>query len=48
VAIWAGLEKFKYHQADRLNITYEHETRAVGFEQLINAFYKYQSSRAHE
>jgi len=48
VAIWAGLEKFKYHQADRLNIIYEDETRAVGFEQLINAFYKYQSSRAHE
>jgi len=46
--IWTGLEKFKFHQADRLNITYEHEIRSVGFEQLITAFYKYQSSRTHE
>jgi osmoprotectant transport system ATP-binding protein len=46
--IWSGLEKFKYHQSDRLNITYEKETRSVGFEQLINAFYKYQSNRTHE
>ncbi|HTD41251.1 MAG TPA: ABC transporter ATP-binding protein [Mucilaginibacter sp.] len=48
VAIWAGLEKFNYHQADLLNITHEHETRSVGFEQLIAAFYKYQSNRTHE
>jgi osmoprotectant transport system ATP-binding protein len=46
--IWTGMEKFKYHQADRLNITHEQETRSVGFEQLITAFYKYQSSRTHE
>jgi osmoprotectant transport system ATP-binding protein len=46
--IWSGLEKFKYHQSDRLNITYEKETRSVGFEQLITAFYKYQSNRTHE
>jgi len=46
--IWAGLEKFKFHQADRLNITHEHETRSIRFEQLITAFYKYQSTRAHE
>jgi osmoprotectant transport system ATP-binding protein len=46
--IWTGMEKFKYHQADRLNITHEHETRSVGFEQLITAFYRYQSNRAHE
>jgi osmoprotectant transport system ATP-binding protein len=48
MVIWAGLEKFKFHQADRLNITHEHETRSIRFEQLITAFYKYQSSRAHE
>jgi osmoprotectant transport system ATP-binding protein len=46
--IWTGMEKFKYHQSDRLNITHEHETRSVGFEQLIMAFYQYQSNRAHE
>jgi hypothetical protein len=42
------LEKFKYHEADRLNITHEQETRSVGFEQLMSAFYKYQSNRTHE
>jgi osmoprotectant transport system ATP-binding protein len=46
--IWSALEKFKYHQSDRLNITCEKETKSVGFEQLTNAFYKYQSNRAHE
>jgi osmoprotectant transport system ATP-binding protein len=46
--IWSGLEKFKYHQTDRLNITHEKETRSVGFEQLITAFYKYQTNRTHE
>jgi len=46
--IWAGLEQFKYHHFDRLNITHEHETRSVGFEQLMSAFYKYQSNHAHE
>jgi osmoprotectant transport system ATP-binding protein len=48
VAIWTGLEKFKYHQADYLNITHKQETRSIGFEQLIAAFYKYQSNRTHE
>src|SRR6201996_716841 len=33
--IWSGLEKFKYHKADRLNITHEEETRSIRFEQLI-------------
>ncbi|MDB5023972.1 MAG: transporter ATP-binding protein [Mucilaginibacter sp.] len=46
--IWTGMEKFKYHQTDRLNIAYEHETRSVEFKQLITAFYQYQSNRAHE
>ena len=46
--IWSGLEKFKYHQSDKLNVTHDHETRSVGFEQLITAFYKYQSNRTHE
>ncbi len=46
--IWSGLEKFKYHKADYLNITHHKETRSVGFEQLITAFYKYQSNRTHE
>ncbi|MGZ3813317.1 MAG: ABC transporter ATP-binding protein [Mucilaginibacter sp.] len=46
--VWTGLEQFKYQQADHLNITYGQETRSVGFEQLMSAFYNYQSSRSHE
>jgi osmoprotectant transport system ATP-binding protein len=46
--IWSGLEKFKYHQVDRLNITLENEIRSVGFKQLMSAFYQYQSKRGHE
>ena len=47
-AVWTGLEKFKLHQADRLNVTHKQETKSIGFEQLINAFYKYQSNSTHE
>jgi len=46
--IWAGMEKFKHHQSERLNITHDQETRSVGFEQLVTAFYKYQSKHTHE
>lgn len=46
--IWSGLEQFKHHHSDRLNVHHENETRCVGFEQLMSAFYKYQSSRTHE
>ena len=48
VDIWSGLEKFKYHKADYLNITHDKETRSIRFEQLITAFYKYQNNRMHE
>ena len=47
-AIWTGLETFKFHKADYLNITHGQETRSIGFEQLIAAFYKYQSNHMHE
>jgi osmoprotectant transport system ATP-binding protein len=47
-AIWGGLEKFKHLPSYRLNIAHEQETRGVSFEQLIAAFYKYQSNRVHE
>ncbi len=46
--IWTGMEKFKYHQSDRLNITYDKETRSVRFVEMITAFYKYQSKHTHE
>jgi osmoprotectant transport system ATP-binding protein len=46
--IWTGLEKFKFSGSDSLNITHLQETRSVIFEQLMSAFYKYQSNRAHE
>jgi osmoprotectant transport system ATP-binding protein len=46
--IWTGMEKFKNHQSAHLNITHNNETKSVRFEQLITAFYQYQSSQAHE
>ena len=45
---WSGMESFKSQQADYLNIMHGDETRSVGFEQLITAFYKYQNGRTHE
>ena len=48
MTVWAGLESFKSQQADHLNITHDNETRSIGFEQLIIAFYKYQNGRTHE
>lgn len=47
-SVWIGLEKFKYGQADLLSITHKEQTRSIGFEQLVAAFYKYQSNRTHE
>jgi osmoprotectant transport system ATP-binding protein len=46
--IWTSMEKFKQHQSAHLNITHNNETKSVRFEQLITAFYQYQSSQAHE
>jgi len=48
ISVWSGMESFKSQQADHLNITHGDETRSVGFEQLVTAFYKYQNGRTHE
>ncbi|MBS1522141.1 MAG: ATP-binding cassette domain-containing protein [Bacteroidetes bacterium] len=48
ISVWSGMESFKSQQADYLNITHGDETRSVGFEQLVTAFYKYQNGRTHE
>ena len=48
ISVWSGMESFKSKKADHLNITNENETRSVGFEHLIAAFYKYQNGRTHE
>jgi osmoprotectant transport system ATP-binding protein len=46
--IWTGLQTFGEDRSAPLNITYQHETRSVQFEQLIAAFHRYQSQHAHE
>lgn len=46
--IWAVLQKLSADRSANLYITYEHETKPIGFEQLTAAFYKYQSKRPHE
>jgi len=48
ISVWSGMESFKSQQAGHLNITHGNETRSVGVEQLITAFYKYQNGRTHE
>lgn len=45
---WAGLQKFSEDKSAHLNITHQHETKSVGFTQLMSAFYKYQSQGSHE
>ena len=47
-SVWVGLEKFKYEPPRGLSITHEQQTRSIGFEQLVAAFYQYQSKRTHE
>ncbi|HWD86902.1 MAG TPA: ABC transporter ATP-binding protein [Mucilaginibacter sp.] len=46
--IWTGLQTLNTDGPGRLSITHQHETKSVGFEQLMSAFHKYQSQRAHE
>lgn len=47
--IWASLENFEQGNGHRnLNVTHQHETRSVGFEQLMSAFYRYKNDRTHE
>ncbi len=46
--VWAGMKSLGEGQSALLNITHDHETKLVGFEQLMSAFYKYQSTRPHE
>ena len=48
ISVWSGMESFKSQPVDYLNITHRDETRSVGFEQLVTAFYKYQNGRIHE
>lgn len=48
MTVWSGMESFKSQRVDHMNITHASETRSVGFEQLVAAFYKYQNGRTHE
>jgi len=46
--VWTGLQSFSEDKSSHLHITHQHETRSVRFDQLMSAFHKYQSHRAHE
>jgi len=46
--IWAGLQSFSDDKSAHLHITHQQETKSVRFDQLMLAFHKYQSHRAHE
>ena len=46
--VWESMKNLGEGQSTNLSITHDHETKSVGFEQLMSAFYQYQSSRTHE
>jgi osmoprotectant transport system ATP-binding protein len=46
--IWSSLQNFDANKSGHLHITHQQESKAVSFEQLMSAFYKYQSHTAHE
>ena len=47
--IWAvACSVLDKDRSSHIHITHQHETRSVGFEQLMSAFHQYQSRRAHE
>lgn len=46
--VWGSLKSLGEGQSAYLNITHDDETKSVGFEQLMSAFYQYQSSQTHE
>ncbi|MGN6639426.1 MAG: ABC transporter ATP-binding protein [Mucilaginibacter sp.] len=47
--IWTSLKNFEQDSGCRnLKVTYQHEARSVGFEQLMSAFYRYKNNRTHE
>jgi osmoprotectant transport system ATP-binding protein len=50
LGVWAGLEHFKFKADDKINIdnTDNNETKSVGFEQLMSAFYQYKQQQGHE
>lgn len=47
--IWTGLKNFERgNDSKNLKVTYQHEIRSIGFEQLISAFYRYKNNHTHE
>lgn len=46
--IWMGLQRISESKQDHLHITHQHETKTIGFAQLMAAFYQYQNTRTHE
>lgn len=48
--LWTSLESFKFTKTERLNIRHHQkkETKSVGFEQLMSAFYQYKKQQPHE
>jgi osmoprotectant transport system ATP-binding protein len=46
--VWTSLQLFDAKKSGHLNIIYQHESKVVSFEQLMSAFYQYQSHSPHE
>jgi len=46
--VWTSLQSFGPNKTGHLAITYQHESKSVKFDQLMSAFYQYQSHSPHE
>ncbi|MFI5137017.1 MAG: ABC transporter ATP-binding protein [Sphingobacteriales bacterium] len=47
--LWTTLESFKFGKAETINVQKDEDSiKAVGFEQLMSAFYQYKKQQAHE
>ncbi|MGZ3777270.1 MAG: ABC transporter ATP-binding protein [Mucilaginibacter sp.] len=46
--LWTSLQHFDPNKTGHLVITHQHETKAVRFDQVMSAFYQYQSHGTHE
>lgn len=49
VSLWHVLEEFKFSKSEKLHIIDQHKKKtALGFEDLMSAFYQYKKQHAHE
>ena len=48
IDLWTSLERFKFGNAETVNISNGTETKTADFAQLMSAFYQYKNKQSHE